>query len=143
MVSETQEASLNYWVVGAMSSRKDDLFDTFISRGYWYCWEDGPWYHEGNPMPSAAVRQKDLVKRIKAHDRIAIKKLLGQGATEIRIRALGIVKDVDLDELRVYVDWVQLFDDENLRQVRFNGAGSSIHGPFKASDAWIREIFCL
>lgn len=28
-----------YWLVGAMFGGSDDNLDTFIKRGYWYCWD--------------------------------------------------------------------------------------------------------
>lgn len=126
---------MKYWVVGAMFGGKDDVFDVFIKRGYWYCWEPG-----STDEPSI-VRQQEKVRQIEPGDRIAIKKMLGQGASEIEIRSIGIVEDVDHDEWRIYVKWMDTF--ENRRLVPMKGAAASIHGPYEYDDPWIQKIFCL
>ncbi len=126
-----------------MFGGKDDVLDDFLERGYWYCWEE----NSGDTDVTAAV--KDMQRRfldIKKGDRIAVKRLLGQGATEIEIRAIGIVKAVDKDEWRVYVDWLPIgssFDKKINRRVSFSGAGSALHGPYTNDNPWIRQIFCV
>lgn len=79
-----------YWVVGAMFGGTDDQLDSFVRRGYWYC------YAKTSPDIPAAV--KNLFPQIKSGDRIAVKRMLGMGSPTIEIRALGIVKDIDLQE---------------------------------------------
>ncbi len=126
-----------------MFGGKDDVLDDFLERGYWYCWEK----NSDDTDVTAAV--KDMHRRfldIKKGDRIAVKRLLGQGATEIEIRAIGIVKAVDKDEWRVYVDWLPIgssFDKKINRRVSFSGAGSALHGPYTNENPWIRQIFCV
>jgi hypothetical protein len=64
--------------------------------------------------------------------------MLGQGSPNIEIRAIGIVKEVDPDEKRVYVDWVLR---EINRVVPSKGCYASIHGPFAPDDPWTNEVF--
>jgi len=78
--------------------------------------------------------------QIKKGDRIAVKRMLGRGAREIEIRALGLVTDVDKDEWRVYVNWLLV---DLKRRVPLHGCGGSIHGPFSAEDEWVRQVFQL
>jgi hypothetical protein len=133
-----------YWVVGAMlaGDASGDMYDTFVKRGYWEYGFPDPYTHG---FPDHAQYDKEhpdqaaLRNQIREGDRIAIKAMLGRGATEIRIRAIGIVKDNDHDEGRVYVDWL-LTEPEMKRKVPARGLFAVIHGPF-AADSWIGEIF--
>jgi hypothetical protein len=62
------------------------------------------------------------------------------------IQAIGIVKVIDLDEWRVYLDWLPIGDSgekEISRQVGLHNMQKSIHGPFQNNEEWIREIFCV
>ena len=61
-------------------------------------------------------------------DRIAIKRMLGQGSPNIAIRALGVIKEIDdehQENKRVYVDW---FVKDLEREVPGNGCFAAIHG---------------
>jgi hypothetical protein len=118
-----------YWVVGATWG-SDDLFDTFMDRGYW---EIG--YSDKQKPDYAAVRAQ-----MQEGDRIAIKTMLGQGSSNIRIRAIGIIKEVDDDEGRVYVDW--LLKTVN-REVPSKGCYGTIHGPYRVKDDldWLGQVF--
>ena len=118
----------NYWVVGAMWGGQDDQSDKFIRRGYWFLgWED-------QEQPA----QAKLRDQIKEGDRIAIKKMLGRGSKNIEIRALGVVKEIDKEDNRVYIDW---FVQNLEREVTSKGAYKSIHGPYSAEDDWVKEVF--
>lgn len=86
--------------------------------------------------PSQAERRE----QIKAGDRIAIKRMMGKGSSDIRITALGVVTEVDPDDKRVYVNWIA---DDLDRVVESRGCFQSIHGPFAESDPWVREVFRL
>lgn len=82
----------------------------------------------------------ELRDQIEPNDRIAIKQMLGRGSQNIRIKALGIVREVDLQEKRVYVNWLV----DNLdREVRGKGCFGSIHGPFSEDDNWTKEVFYI
>ena len=119
-----------YWVVGAMWGGRDDQSDIFIRRGYWFLgWSD-------KEQPG----QASLRDAIRKEDRIAIKRMLGQGSPNIEIRALGTVKEVDPEDKRVYIHWAV---SELRRQVPAKGCFASIHGPFSAGDEWTRLVFQL
>jgi hypothetical protein len=90
-----------YWVVRAMYGGNNDQAPKFIRRGYWVLgWSDAD-------APDQAKRRD----QIGVGDRIAIKRMMGKGATEIRITALGVVTEVDEEDKRVYVTWIA--DDLN------------------------------
>ena len=121
---------MSYWVVGAMWGGHDDQLDTFVRRGYWFLG-----YTEEEQQ--AQNQRRD---QIRVGDRIAIKRMLGQGASDIEIRALGVVTEIDPDDNRVYVRWAI----SNLgRTVPSRGCFASIHGPFAADDEWTRLVFQL
>lgn len=120
----------NYWVVGAMWGGHDDQSEVFIRRGYWFL----GWSDEDQPAQAA------LRDQIKSGDRIGIKRMLGQGATEIEIRALGVVTEIDTEDKRIYVDWLVKGIH---RKVPSRGCFKSIHGPFQANDEWVKDAFCV
>ncbi|KXZ29345.1 hypothetical protein AYB33_17445 [Leptospira santarosai] len=118
---------INYWLVGASWGGQDDQSDKFLRRGHWFLG------HLDEDKPNLAARRD----QIKPKDRIAIKKMLGQGSSNVEILALGIVKEIDEDK-KVYVDW--LVKGVN-REVPSKGAYASIHGPFSSEDEWTRLVF--
>ncbi len=73
-------------------------------------------------------------------DRIAIKKMLGQGSPDIEIRAIEIIKDIDNEDKCVYVDW--LLRDMN-RKVSSKGAYKLVHGPCTSDAQWLKEVFYI
>jgi hypothetical protein len=108
----------------------EDQSEVFIRRGYWFL----GWNDEEQPA-QAALRDKIL-----PGDRIAIKRMLGQGSPNIEVRALGTVKEIDHDDKRVYIHWAV---SELQRKVPSKGCFASIHGPFSADDDWTRLVFQL
>lgn len=118
-----------YWVVGASWSGREDQAPAFVRRGHWFLG------YEDDEAPDQAQRRD----QIRTGDRIAIKKMMGQGASRVRVTAIGIVKEVD-DEKCVYVDWILTDLD---RVVDARGCFKSVHGPFEAPDPWTREVFQL
>jgi hypothetical protein len=118
----------NYWVVGAMWDGRDDQSEKFIRRGYWFLG------YEDHEQPAQANRRDQM----RPDDRIAIKRMLGQGSPNIAVRALGVIREIDEDDNRVYVDW---FVKDLEREVPGNGCFASVHGPFAADDPWVKEVF--
>lgn len=135
----------NYWVVGAMWGGTEDVLGTFLKRGYCYCWDpkgDPKVVSDSNSDAGNSVKsQRERFLNIREGDRIAVKKMLGQGATEIEIRALGIVKAIDTEEWRAYVTWITA--ETFSRKVAIKGCTASVHGPFQNTDPWVREVFCI
>lgn len=122
--------SKRYWVVGATWGT-EDMFDTFVDRGYW---EMG---YTDKQKPELA----ELRSQMQDGDRIAIKAMLGQGSPNIRVRAIGIIKEVDGDDGRVYVRWVLKAVN---RTVPSKGCYGTLHGPYGKSDAdWLGQVFRL
>jgi len=117
---------MNYWVVGA-TWKDNNLANDFYKRGYWEMGYDD-------------IDKPNYVKlrnQIKENDRIAIKKMDGQGSNTISIKAIGIVKDIH--DGKVFVDWIL----KNLkeRHVHSKNYFGTIH---KATDEnWIDKTFRL
>ena len=132
--------TVNYWLVGAKEGGTDDVLPLFLKRGYWYCWEPGP-NQSTSTVGNSVLNQQKRFLQIKTGDRIAVKSMLGQGSTQITILALGIVKDIDPKEWRIYIDWLPI--ELGKRIVDINGATASIHGPYKVNNPWIQQIFCI
>lgn len=122
----------NYWVVGAMWGGTQDMLPSFLAGGYWYL---------GYTVDQDAA-QNALRDRMAIGDRIAVKRMLGQGSQEIEIRAIGIIKHIDVEDgyRRIYVDWVV---HDLQRKVHSRGCFASVHGPFPSDDEWTRQVFCL
>lgn len=140
---------MNYWVVGAMWGGKveNDVLDEFLEQGYWYCWDQKatPPDEETAGGGNSVAAQRERFKKILPEDRIAVKKNVSVKEQKIEIRAIGIVKEVDLDAWRVYVNWIPIAPQGThlSRIVDMHGNSASVHGPFEATDPWVREIFCI
>ncbi len=129
------KSQIRYFLGGA-NWDGENLYPEFIEKGIWRSgWgsEDDQYLH--------------IIKEVKKGDRIAIKKGMGQTDSRIQIRALGIVKAVDLEEeyCTIYVDWIRT---GMKRMVESRGCYKTIHGPYKNIGSteevnWIRRIFCL
>jgi hypothetical protein len=120
-----------YWLVGATWGN-DDKLPEFIDGGYWQMG-----YKDEKQPAMAALRAQ-----IREGDRIAIKSNFGKRSKDIRIRAIGIVEEVDDYGGRVYVRWIVRGID---RAVKSKGCYATIHRPFDAQkDApWIQEVFMI
>jgi hypothetical protein len=117
-----------YWVVGAAQAGMDDHYDEFVSGGYWRLF----WNSEEKPHLT------QLVKQIAPKDWIAIKKMKGGRSGQIRIRALGLVERTSQSKGMLYINWLERDLD---RVVSGRGFFGSIHGPYRAGDEKIRDIF--
>ena len=118
-----------YWVVGASWGGVDHQDQLFVEQGMWMLgWEDG--------------KQPRRAAEMQSGDRIAIKRMKGQGQKGIRIFHLGIIKGVILDTNKVIctVNWVATNLDRDITESR--GCFQSVHGPYE-HDSWIQEVFCL
>jgi hypothetical protein len=124
----------NYFLVGATWDG-ESMYDSFIQKGVW----KSSWGSEDD-------QYRPIMEQAKKGDRIAIKKGLGQGSAEIQIRAIGIIKAIDLDEeyCTFYVEWVRV---GMKRIVDSKGAYKTIHGPYSRTceqyGSWINQVFCL
>lgn len=130
---------MQYWVVGAMWGGKDVALPQFLKRGYWYCWDPNTTTPDNNEQGNSISVQQERFRTIKPGDRIAVKKMLGRGSAEMSILAIGVVKDIDEDEWRVYVDWMDIGAIE--RKVPLHGCTASVHGPFESTDPWVHQVF--
>ena len=122
-----------YFLGGAFWS-EDDVYPDFIATGRW---------ETGSDEYTKKCLQKLEVMR--PGDRFAIKKKLGKGSNKIQIRAIGIIKSIDLVRGIVYINWVRT---GMKRKVDCKNVFATLHGPYsnKPSDKnadWINQIFCL
>jgi hypothetical protein len=117
-----------YWIVGATVDGQD-MTDEFVKHGFWF---------------ADAIGAQQSTAQIQIGDRVAIKRLLGRGATEVAIKALGVVEKVALyaafNFRMVYVTWIALTDD---RRVPMQGWAAAIHGPYSKTHQAIRNLFSL
>ena len=97
------------------------------------------WEQEDQPA------QYELAKRIREGDRIAIKIRNGRGASDITIRCIGIVKEIVIDNARIFctVNWCA----KGLQRCVFShGCLGAIHGPYTMQGeykSWLHDIFTL
>lgn len=124
----------NYWLVGASWGGVEHQDERFVKGGFWLLgWEQG--------------HQPQKASQLQEGDRIAIKRMRGQGNKGIRIMHLGIIRSVipDVNKVLCTVDWVATNLKRDIEDGR--GAYASIHGPYAMSDPnsteWLREIFAL
>ena len=133
-VKEKMNENHNYWVVGATYYNEGSQYERFIEGGFWML----GWGKDDQPY------QYELAGKIKRGDRIAIKKMNGRAATDITIMAIGTVREVVLDNARIFctVNWC---DGIKERIVESKGCFASIHGPFTMADHadWLREVFVM
>ena len=133
-VKEKMNGNHNYWVVGATYYNEGSQYERFIEGGFWML----GWGKDDQPY------QYELAGKIKRGDRIAIKKMNGRAATDITIMAIGTVREVVLDNARIFctVNWC---DGVKERIVESKGCFASIHGPFTMADHadWLREAFVM
>ena len=122
---------MKYWLVGASWGGQDHQDQFFVKNGYWML----GWGEKDQP------EQFKRGEQIQVGDRIAIKRMKGQGSSEIRILHIGIVKGVIAETNKVIcvIDWIIKDLD---RSVESRGCFKSVHGPYD-KDEWIERIFCL
>ncbi len=105
----------NYWIVGT-TVNGEVLTDDFIRHGIWFANRED---------------SEETIEKIKEGDRLILKKMLGQGAKEIQILAVGIVRKMGFrgDEFRiVFVDWLDLSSED--KRIPFHGLAGAINGPY-------------
>jgi len=131
------DSSNNYWVVGASWDGTDHQDGEFIENKIWVLG-----YKENE-----SKHQYQKAQKIKKNDRIAIKRMMGKGASEIKILHVGIVEGVvDYGNLVIcVVNW--LVTNKNI-SVESRGCFASIHGPYKMNEDeenknWLNSIFSL
>lgn len=122
--------SPKFWIVGAARSRQEDHYQEFITGSYWKL------FYRDEEQPDQAAK-RDLMR---PGDRIAIKKMVGgkNGNGKVRIRAIGTIQRCDKRRKRVSVSWDLLNLD---REVRGHSLLKSIHGPFSAQTAIVKDVF--
>ncbi|HGM1965767.1 TPA: hypothetical protein ACKJ3E_002042 [Neisseria gonorrhoeae] len=122
---------MKYWLVGASWGGQGHQDQFFVENGYWVL----EW--ESSQQPDQFAKGE----KIQVGDRIAIKRMKGQGLSEIKILHIGIVKGVisETNKIICVVDWIVKNLDRN---VESRGCFKCIHDPYD-KDEWIEKIFCL
>lgn len=126
-----------YWVVGAsMLSGTQNVDTDFVENGFWAL----GYSKDGDET------QYKLAQEIKKGDRIAIKRRMGQGSSDIKIFHIGIVTGVVQDfssQVVCTVNWIVKNKD---LEVESKGCYKTVHGPYtrnKEYSSWIDQIFSL
>jgi hypothetical protein len=129
-----------YFVVGATwgtGENQRDILPWFLKRGYWQ-----------NGYERELNKYNTVVDKMKAGDRIAVKRLRGQKQSFMDILALGIITDVDSDGVTVYVKWVMQFKPDT-RIVGLHGCVGTAFGPYVSSKLsvinrnWLHSVFSI
>ncbi|MBQ0369047.1 MULTISPECIES: hypothetical protein [Providencia] len=127
----------NYWLAGASWDGCDHQDKTFIENKIWVL----------GYKKNEDEAQYQRAKKIKKNDRIAIKRMMGKGASEIKILHIGVVEGVvDYGNLVIcVVNWLVTNKDIT---VESKGCFASIHGPYEMgnnieTDNWLNSIFSL
>lgn len=68
-----------YWVVGATWGGNEDVLPQFLTRGYWYCWDVNEFSNEQSGAGNAIKNQQNRFEKVQVGDRIAVKRLRGNG----------------------------------------------------------------
>ena len=126
---------IRYWMVGATWDGRDPQDARFVENGIWML----GWAQE------ESKNQFNLAKEMRPGDRIAIKKMKGQGNKDICVRHIGIVKGVvdDVDRVICAVDWIVV---DIHRDIASKGCFGSVHGPYTRENTdsdWLDKIFSL
>ena len=127
-------------VLGEKTNKNDydDKFPEFIKNGYWKMGGENNYVRKGSKPP---LYLKERFNSIRKDDCIAIKRLLGREATEIKIKAIGRVTG-KIDDI-ILVNWVLC--PEN-RLVPIRGCIGTIYGPFHKNEKdkeWLEKVFSL
>jgi len=91
--------------------------------------------------------QKQRASQIAEGDRIAIKRMRGQGQRDLRIMHIGIVRGVihETNKVICTVNWAATHLNRVISESK--GCFQSVHGPYSKSDPamkqWLEEIFSL
>jgi hypothetical protein len=118
-----------YFLVGSMFANGTiDMLPEFLKRKYWY-----------NGYLRTHSGYNAVFDQVQVGDRLAVKRLNGQAAKDMRILALGIVTDIDDDGITLYVNWIIQF---NQKVVPMAGCTGTIIGPMAKSSARA-EIFSI
>lgn len=116
-----------YWVIEAKWGKKESVRDKLLSRGYWYLGYD-----------ENVKNQFDQKKRqIQTGDKIAVKDFSQNGNDNPKLKAIGIVKEIDTNKRIICVDWIlEEVKRENFGQGEFN----SLEGPFFEKEDWVKHL---
>jgi len=118
-----------YYIVGAtFGDGTVDMLPEFLRRGVWR-----------NGYERTKGTYNAVFDTITPGDRIAVKRLRGQGQSEMTVLAVGIVKEVDENGSTLYVKWLVQFKD---RVVPLKGCIGTLSGPYTPG-AWINSIFSI
>ncbi len=116
-----------FWIVGSTVSGQD-MVAIFIKHGLWFGDKD---------------TAQNKIDQIAVGDRIALKKMKGRGATEVAIKAIGVVEEIGeynaLNFKIIYVNWIRTEG----KTTPFSGLGGTIRGPLGQSEDIVSSIFNL
>lgn len=119
-----------YWVLGASWEKNQQKKDILISRGYWYL--------------GCSQKEKDLIvenhNQIRVGDKIAVKDTSSSDLQNGKIKAIGIVKEIDEHHKTICIDWIL----EEVKRENFGqGSINSLEGPFFEKEDWVIELLDL
>jgi hypothetical protein len=125
---------MKYWIAGC-DRNGTNMYNSYVDEGYWRLNTDG----------LRDYRFQNRFRQMRINDRIALKANMGRTLGEIKIKALGIITAIDMDEMKVSVNWL-ISDMERLLPV--NGCIPRLNGPYEdvvndTANPWVHYAFII
>ena len=117
-----------YWVIEAKwGNPKGDINDKILSRGYWYL----------NYTESIKTLFENEKMIMQSGDKIAVKECSNDSENNPKIKAIGIIKEIDESKKVICVDWIL----EEVKRENFGqGECNSLQGPFFEKEDWVKHL---
>lgn len=116
-----------YWVIEAEWGEKKELKDKILSRGYWYLGEN-------QNISELFDEKKDVMQK---GDKIAVKDNTVKDENNSKLKAIGIIKEIDEDKRIISVEWLL---EEVKRETFGQGEFKSLEGPFFEKEDWVKKL---
>jgi hypothetical protein len=123
-----------YWVAGT-DRHGTNMYNDYVTKEYWQLNIDGLKDH----------RMQNRFGQMRVNDRIALKSNMGRTRGAIKIKALGIITNIDMVERKVTVKWILTDMD---RVIDNNGCLARLHGPYEdvvdsKANPWVHYAFII
>ncbi|MHB9148246.1 MAG: hypothetical protein ACYC2U_07740 [Candidatus Amoebophilus sp.] len=111
------------------------MYNNYVTDGYWKLNMDG----------LKDDRILNRFQQMRTGDRIALKSNMGKDNGGIKIKAIGIVTDINQTERRIAVNWILKDMD---RVIPVNGCLARLHGPYEdvvnnKANPWVHYAFII
>lgn len=123
-----------YWVAGT-DRHGDNMYNAYVTEGYWQLHTDG--------LKDDRIPRR--FQQMRVNDRIALKSNMGKIRGGIKIRAIGVITAIDMEQRIIRVNWL-LTDMERILDA--NGCLARLHGPYEDvvddnANPWVHYAFII